>query len=109
MPPRRLLAVLLVATLDYTLRHLWGSWGQERQLATEPLAAGARRFEQTHGLATNERGAASLAGPTVPGRVHSCPLPEDSQSALANRHGPTARSAPGMPRARLLHALAHHH
>src|SRR4051794_35740791 len=30
---------------DYTLRYLWGSWGQERQLATETLAAGARRFE----------------------------------------------------------------
>src|SRR4051794_30439366 len=38
---------------DYTLRYLWGSWGQERQLATETLAAGARRFEQTRGRATN--------------------------------------------------------
>jgi len=36
MPPRRLLAVLLVATLDYTLRYLWGSWGLARQLVTEP-------------------------------------------------------------------------
>jgi len=38
---------------DYTLRYLWGSWGQERQLAAETLAAGARRFEQTRGRATN--------------------------------------------------------
>jgi alpha-galactosidase len=38
---------------DYTLRYLWGSWGQERQLATETLAAGARRFEQTRGRSTN--------------------------------------------------------
>jgi alpha-galactosidase len=38
---------------DYTLRYLWGSWGQERQLATETLAVGARRFEQTRGRSTN--------------------------------------------------------
>jgi alpha-galactosidase len=38
---------------DYTLRYLWGSWGQERQLARERLAAGVRRFEQTQGRATN--------------------------------------------------------
>ena len=38
---------------NYTLRYLWGSWGQERQLATETLAAGARRFEQTRGRSTN--------------------------------------------------------
>ncbi|MGN6393633.1 MAG: alpha-galactosidase [Gemmatimonadales bacterium] len=38
---------------DYTARYLWGSWGQERQLATEALAAGARRFEQRRGRATN--------------------------------------------------------
>ncbi len=38
---------------DYTLRHLWGSWGQERQLATETLEPGARRFEQTRGRSTN--------------------------------------------------------
>ncbi len=38
---------------DYTLRYLWGSWGQERQLATETLAAGARRFEQTRGRSSN--------------------------------------------------------
>jgi alpha-galactosidase len=28
-------------------------WGQERQLATETLGAGARRFEQTQGCSTN--------------------------------------------------------
>jgi alpha-galactosidase len=38
---------------DYTLRYLWGSWGQERQLAAETLAAGTRRFEQTRGRSTN--------------------------------------------------------
>jgi alpha-galactosidase len=38
---------------DYTLGYLWGGWGQERQLATETLAAGARRFEQTRGRSTN--------------------------------------------------------
>jgi alpha-galactosidase len=38
---------------DYTLRYFWGSWGQERQLATETLTAGARRFEQTRGRSTN--------------------------------------------------------
>ena len=38
---------------DYTLRYLWGSWGQERQLATETLSAGARRFDQTRGRSTN--------------------------------------------------------
>ena len=37
----------------YTLRYLWGGWGQERQLATEQLeGAGARRFEQTLGRST---------------------------------------------------------
>jgi alpha-galactosidase len=56
----RALPVAALATLgwdlpagDYALRYLWGGWGQERQLATEPLAAGARRFEQTRGRATN--------------------------------------------------------
>ena len=34
---------------DYVLRSLYGSWGQERQLDTQPLGVGARRFEQTHG------------------------------------------------------------
>ncbi|HEY7637666.1 MAG TPA: alpha-galactosidase [Gemmatimonadales bacterium] len=38
---------------NYSLRYLWGSWGQERQLATETLAAGARRFEQIRGRSTN--------------------------------------------------------
>jgi alpha-galactosidase len=38
---------------DYTLRYLYGSWGQERQLATEPVRAGARSFEQTRGRSTN--------------------------------------------------------
>ena len=38
---------------DYTLRCLWGSWGRERQLATEALAAGthppARRLHRDVG------------------------------------------------------------
>jgi alpha-galactosidase len=38
---------------DYTLRYMYGSWGQERQLATEPVRAGARSFEQTRGRSTN--------------------------------------------------------
>jgi alpha-galactosidase len=38
---------------NYTLRYLYGSWGQERQLATEPVRAGARSFEQTRGRSTN--------------------------------------------------------
>ena len=38
---------------DYTLRYLYGSWGQERQMATEPVRAGARSFEQTRGRSTN--------------------------------------------------------
>lgn len=33
----------------YTLRYLYGEWGQERQLAVEPLGAGVRLFEQTKG------------------------------------------------------------
>jgi alpha-galactosidase len=33
----------------YTLRYLYGTWGQERQLASETLGAGVRDFEQTHG------------------------------------------------------------
>lgn len=33
----------------YTLRYLYGTWGQERQLAAEPLGAGVRDFEQTTG------------------------------------------------------------
>jgi alpha-galactosidase len=34
---------------DYTLRYLYGTWGQERQLAAERMGAGVRRFEQVHG------------------------------------------------------------
>lgn len=37
----------------YTLRYLWGGWGQERQLAVEKLGAGTRRFEQAKGRSTN--------------------------------------------------------
>ena len=33
----------------YTLRYLYGTWGQERQLASESLGAGVRDFEQVHG------------------------------------------------------------
>jgi alpha-galactosidase len=33
----------------YTMRYLYGTWGQERQLATEAVGAGVRRFEQTTG------------------------------------------------------------
>jgi alpha-galactosidase len=33
----------------YTLRYLYGEWGQERQLATEPVGAGVRQFEQVKG------------------------------------------------------------
>jgi alpha-galactosidase len=38
---------------DYTLRYLYGSWGQERQMATEPVRPGTRSFEQTRGRSTN--------------------------------------------------------
>jgi alpha-galactosidase len=38
---------------DYTLRYLYGSWGQERQLGIETLGAGARVFDQTSGRSTN--------------------------------------------------------
>ena len=34
---------------EYSLRYLYGGWGQERQLAVEPVGAGARRFDQTRG------------------------------------------------------------
>ena len=33
----------------YTLRYLYGTWGQERQLASEALGAGIRDFTQLHG------------------------------------------------------------
>jgi alpha-galactosidase len=36
-------------TGEWTMRTLWGGWGQERQLATERVAHGTRRFEQTFG------------------------------------------------------------
>ena len=36
----------------YTLRYFYGEWGQERQLATEPLGVGVREFTQTHGRST---------------------------------------------------------
>ena len=34
---------------DYTMRYLYGNWGQERQLGVEALGAGARVFEQRSG------------------------------------------------------------
>ncbi len=37
----------------YELTYLWGGWGHERQLATEPLAAGERAFVSTRGRSTN--------------------------------------------------------
>lgn len=37
----------------YDLTYLWGGWGQERQMATEPLAAGRRDFVSSRGRATN--------------------------------------------------------
>ena len=33
----------------YTMRYLFGGWGQERQLATETVGAGVRRFDQVKG------------------------------------------------------------
>lgn len=51
---RSALAIDLVPTWylpagDYTLRYLYGNWGQERQVGTETLGAGVRRFEQRAG------------------------------------------------------------
>lgn len=43
------LLALDLPTGEWTMRTLWGGWGQERQLATEPVRHGARRFEQTYG------------------------------------------------------------
>jgi alpha-galactosidase len=37
----------------YTLRHLYGGWGEEHQLATETLHGGGRRFGSTSGRSTN--------------------------------------------------------
>ena len=34
---------------EYTLRYLYGEWGQERQLASESLGVGVRRFDQVKG------------------------------------------------------------
>ncbi|HLY17641.1 MAG TPA: alpha-galactosidase [Bryobacteraceae bacterium] len=38
---------------DYDLTYLWGGWGQERQLATEPLSVGRRAFTADRGRSTN--------------------------------------------------------
>ncbi len=38
---------------EYELTYLWGGWGQERQVATERLQAGARRFVSSRGRSTN--------------------------------------------------------
>ena len=38
---------------DYDLTYLWGGWGQERQLATEPLSIGRRVFASDRGRSTN--------------------------------------------------------
>ena len=38
---------------DYTLRHLYGGWGEEHQLAVEPLNGGGRSFGSTRGRSTN--------------------------------------------------------
>lgn len=38
---------------DYTLRYLWGRWGQERQLAVEKITAGGRTFGSDNGRSTD--------------------------------------------------------
>ncbi len=38
---------------DYTLRYLYGGWGEERQLASEKLGAGARNFGSIRGRSSN--------------------------------------------------------
>lgn len=38
---------------EYELTYLWGGWGRERQLNTEPVLAGSRTFEQRRGRSTN--------------------------------------------------------
>jgi alpha-galactosidase len=38
---------------EYELTYLWGGWGHERQLATEPIRAGRRTFVQRRGRSTN--------------------------------------------------------
>jgi len=37
----------------YDLTYLWGGWGQERQLSTEPLSIGRRVFTADRGRSTN--------------------------------------------------------
>ena len=37
----------------YDLTYLWGGWGQERQLSTEPLSIGQRVFTADRGRSTN--------------------------------------------------------
>jgi alpha-galactosidase len=37
----------------YELTYLWGGWGQERQVATEPLLAGTRAFINQRGRSSN--------------------------------------------------------
>jgi alpha-galactosidase len=37
----------------YDLTYLWGGWGQERQLSTEPLSVGRRVFTADRGRSTN--------------------------------------------------------
>ena len=38
---------------DYDLSYLWGGWGRERQLATEPLGPGRRNFVSLRGRSSN--------------------------------------------------------
>ena len=38
---------------DYELTYLWGGWGQEKQVATEPLRAGQRVLASTRGRSTS--------------------------------------------------------
>ena len=38
---------------EYTLRHLYGGWGEEHQLAEEPLNDGVRSFSSNSGRSTN--------------------------------------------------------
>src|SRR5690349_6054328 len=46
---RDALLALDLPTGEWTMRTLWGGWGQERQLAVERVGHGARRFEQAYG------------------------------------------------------------
>jgi alpha-galactosidase len=38
---------------NYDLTYLWGGWGQERQIATEPISIGRRVFTSDRGRSTN--------------------------------------------------------